>query len=80
MSQSACAQCTLALVLVRQAHCRWSAGLIVAHTCRSHSLAALEPHSLTPVPHSNHKDPLASSSSCLASCGKSARKCIPLQA
>ena len=77
-SQEACAQDTLALVLVRLAHCRLWARLLVAHTCRSHSLASMELRSLTPVRRSNRTGPQASSSSsCQASCGRSSRKCTP---
>ena len=77
-SQEACAQDRLALVLVRRAHCRWWAPVLVAHTCRSHSLASRELRSLTPVRRSNRTAPPASSSSsCQASCGRSARKCTP---
>jgi hypothetical protein len=49
-------------------------------SCKSSVVAALEPHSLTPVPHSNHKGSLASSSSCLASCGRSAQEAKTIQA
>ena len=77
-NQEACAQDRLALVLVRPAHCRWWAPVLVAHTCRSHSLASRELRSLTPVRRSNRTAPPASfSSSCQASCGRSARKCTP---